>query len=61
MDDTIGYAMAGVEATYIPNPTRLVCLQELGIWSEASSSFGLVAIQAAATELERQVGEVLIP
>lgn len=61
VDDTIGYAMAGVEAVYIPNTTRLECLQELGIWSTQTSGFGVIAIQNAADELEKQAGEVVIP
>lgn len=61
VEDTIGYAMAGVEATYIPNSTRLGCLQELGIWAPFTASFIPAAINAAAAELERQVGAVIIP
>lgn len=61
VEDTINYAMAGVEAAYIPNKFRLECLGELGIWNSASSSFMNSAVVDAAEELERVVGDVHIP
>lgn len=61
VEDTINSTMAGVEVPYIPNKTRLDCLDQLEIWNSVASNFKNRAVVEAADELERVFGVVNIP
>lgn len=61
VENTINYAMAGVEAIYLPNKTRLECLESFGIWDSALGNFKNKAVVEAAAELERAAGVISLP